>query len=373
MLTYKMQKEFNKIGYTDFNGEKLKEDGIYGNKTKSVYEKYKKDNTDDYIEVLKNKQGYESYENSDTPDNESSNVKYVSYSKQNDDTKEHTKTLEKKNNKENSYNFDDLVVKNSNGEPLYLASIGRDLNGLIPQESIMVAQGNENLNKTLTENKDNSNKNNTYHNNAKNSQYNLKFQNNKKNEIDRDKEVLSKEDYEKIQIFKAIYTYAKDELKDDAIADSMHREAVAIRQQEKYSIYEDYGPKRIKKFDLNNGLQYIGIEGYADSEYEYSDTKDNATIIISEPLSADSAEWEAGRYAGYISNANAFTGPMEDANFYADILDWILSKTHPLYNKVSEGDIVVTVKRHKGGYKGIAQKEYKFYFGQDKSKFYYVK
>jgi len=87
MLTYKMQKEFNKIGYTDFNGEKLKEDGIYGNKTKSVYEKYKNDNTDEYIEVLKNKQGYESYENSDTPDNKSSNVKYISYNNKSDNSK----------------------------------------------------------------------------------------------------------------------------------------------------------------------------------------------------------------------------------------------------------------------------------------------
>lgn len=85
------------------------------------------------------------------------------------------------------------------------------------------------------------------------------------------------------------------------------------------------------------------------------------------------AEWESGRYAGYISNANAFTGPLEDANFYADILDFALSKIHPLYNKVCEGDTIVTVRRHKGGYKGISQKEYKFYFGQDKSNFYYVK
>jgi len=44
MLTYKMQKEFNKTGYTDFNGEKLKEDGIFGVKTKSAYKAYKEKN-----------------------------------------------------------------------------------------------------------------------------------------------------------------------------------------------------------------------------------------------------------------------------------------------------------------------------------------
>ena len=59
-------------------------------------------------------------------------------------------------------------------------------------------------------------------------------------EIQSHKAVLTKEDYEKVKIYQSVYNYAKDILKDDAIADSAHREAVAIRSQDKYSKHEDY-------------------------------------------------------------------------------------------------------------------------------------
>lgn len=189
----------------------------------------------------------------------------------------------------------------------------------------------------------------------------------KKPEIkDRDKEVLDKEDYEKVQMYKAIYNYAKYELKDDAIAESAHREAVAIRQQNKYSQYEDYGPRRIKEFDSSLGLQYVGMEGY-DDNYEYSGTKDTASIIISDPISLDVAEWESGRFPGHVSNANAISTENGGLNILAGIVDLVFSKTHPLYDKLHQGDIIVTVKRHKGNYKGATQKEYVFYFGKDYS------
>jgi hypothetical protein len=42
-----MQLAFNNEGYKDDNGYSLKTDGIFGNKTKSVYEKYKKDKKDE--------------------------------------------------------------------------------------------------------------------------------------------------------------------------------------------------------------------------------------------------------------------------------------------------------------------------------------
>lgn len=56
MLTYKMQKEFNKLGYTDKYGQKLKEDGILGDKTKSAYENYIQKNRDMYNSVIENRE-----------------------------------------------------------------------------------------------------------------------------------------------------------------------------------------------------------------------------------------------------------------------------------------------------------------------------
>ena len=48
MLVHKMQSDFNIMGYRDSDGYRLKTDGKYGNKTKSAYEQYKKDNKEDY-------------------------------------------------------------------------------------------------------------------------------------------------------------------------------------------------------------------------------------------------------------------------------------------------------------------------------------
>ena len=49
-----MQLALNNEGYKDDNGYSLKTDGIFGNKTKSVYEKYKKDKKDE-LEDYKSK------------------------------------------------------------------------------------------------------------------------------------------------------------------------------------------------------------------------------------------------------------------------------------------------------------------------------
>lgn len=86
IITYKMQREFNKTGYTDLNGEKLNEDGIFGEKTKSAYNKYK-----------------------------NSNKKIQYYT-----------TKGAKNDKEN-LKYYDMAVKDSNGNPIYLASTNWDL------------------------------------------------------------------------------------------------------------------------------------------------------------------------------------------------------------------------------------------------------
>jgi len=55
MLIHKMQLAFNNEGYKDDNGYSLKTDGIFGNKTKSAYEKYKKNNIQEYMEAIENK------------------------------------------------------------------------------------------------------------------------------------------------------------------------------------------------------------------------------------------------------------------------------------------------------------------------------
>lgn len=296
MLVHKMQLDFNNLNYKDATGQRLKTDGKYGNKTKAVYEQYKKDNKEDYDD-------------------------YNEFKKQED----------------KGYS----ILTDDNGKPIYFASVNNDLSGLISNKEDKKI--NTQTSKTLVKSKD------------------------------RDKEILTNEDYEKIQIYKAIYNYAKNEMKDDAIADSVHREAVKIRQQDKYAMHEDYGPERIKKFNPAKGTQYVGVEGYTDGDYNYSDTKDTATIHISEPLSSDDADYQSGLYPGIISNANAMTDRYPELNMLSGVIDLIMSKTYPLYSRVHEGDVIVTVKKHKGGYTPSTQKEYKFYFGKDKNKFYYVK
>ncbi len=47
MLVHKMQLDLNNQGYRDYDGYSLKPDGIFGDKTKSVYEQYKKDKKDE--------------------------------------------------------------------------------------------------------------------------------------------------------------------------------------------------------------------------------------------------------------------------------------------------------------------------------------
>ena len=59
MIVHKMQLEFNKQGYTDKDGYKLRTDGIFGNKTKSVYEQYKKDYKQDYDDAIATKTKFE--------------------------------------------------------------------------------------------------------------------------------------------------------------------------------------------------------------------------------------------------------------------------------------------------------------------------
>ena len=51
----------------------------------------------------------------------------------------------------------------------------------------------------------------------------------------------------------------------------------------------------------------------------------------------------------------------------------ILSKFYPLYDKINTGDIIITIKRHKGGYKDSVQEEYKLYYNPNENKIYHVK
>ena len=325
MFTRKMQLEFNRQGYKGKDGYRLKTDGILGPNTRKALNHYKKDNFDDYKEAveLKNRGSFEPLTT-----------------------------------------YDELVLKDKNGKPILLASADHSLDGLL-----VSSLGEESNNKGKKVSNTNTKSKNS-DNEVKNSQI---FRNVFATTKDRDKEVLDKEDYKKVQMYKAVYNYGKYELKDDAIADSAHREAAKIRQQEKYSEYEDYGPARVKKFDSTKGFQYVGVEGYRDNDYEYSDTKDTASIIFSRPLTDDDIQWITGSILGTISDANAFTDQYPVLNIFSGILDLILSKVHPLYGKISSGDIIITVKRHKGGYKGSTQEEYKLYYNPNKNKIYHVK
>jgi len=177
-------------------------------------------------------------------------------------------------------------------------------------------------------------------------------------EIQSHKAVLTKEDYEKVKIYQSVYNYAKDILKDDA-----------IRSQDKYSKHEDYGPKRVKIFDSSKGLQYVAVIGYTDNEYEYSDTKDTATITVSRPLTADEAELESGRYGGIISNANALTGNLDFLNYILGITDMISSKINPLYNQVGVGDVIITIKNIKVDIKELPKKNTSFITARKKTIF----
>lgn len=302
MITHKMQLELNSQGYTDSDGYKLKPDGIYGDKTKGAYEKYKKNNPEDYKDAVGNKETFNT-----------SNLLYSVTSDEKPQVTYASSTKEIKNNQQ-EYNYD------SDSE----------------------------LNK------------------------NIRLTNYNNNNKDRDKEVLTKEDYKKVKIFKSVYNYAKDILKDDVIADSSHREAVAVRRQDKYSKYEDYGPKRLKNYKPSNKPQYVSVIGYLDNDYEYSDTNDTASILISKPLTESDVQWITGSILGMFSNAGVFQGELVHWNVYAGIADWILSKTNPLYNKISAGDVVITVRKHKGGYKGAWQKEYKFYYDTRNEEIYYM-
>ncbi len=192
-------------------------------------------------------------------------------------------------------------------------------------------------------------------------------------EEDRDKHVLTKEDYEKIQMLTAIYNYAVNNLKDMAIADEAHRQAVKIRQQEKYSNYPDYGPPR--PATLSNILQYVPMHGAVDN-YIYSRSKATVTIVIGKPLSEFDAQTASGEWIDSFSDSGGFAiiGDAFGASDVVDIAGSVASEVNstfnPLYRKVSKGDVITTVYKKQF----FNNKTIMFYFkGEDKQRCYYVK
>ena len=190
----------------------------------------------------------------------------------------------------------------------------------------------------------------------------------------RDKEVLTNEDYEKIQMLTAIYDYAKYSLKDMAIADEAHRQAVLIRQQDKYKGVEGYGP--VRPSSSSKKLQFSTMLGAVDN-YEYSKSSANVGITIDNPLSVDEAERESGEWIDTMSDAGIFSAIaafFEKSEMAADLIAMGMSEinknTNPLYGKVSAGDTIVYVNKTQS----FPNKKLKFYFSsKDKSYFYYVK
>ena len=186
-------------------------------------------------------------------------------------------------------------------------------------------------------------------------------------EESRDKEVLTQGDYEKIQMLTAIYNYAKYSINDMAIADEAHRQAVKIRQQEKYSGVEGYGPVYIKK--TSNELKFTTYGGAYD-KYKYSNTSAKVEIYISNPLSLYDARWESGNWINEFSDAGVFALIGEKIDFVGTIASMVNEKFNPLYNKVNEGDIIVTVNKKQF----FKNKELQFYFqNNDKQRSYYVR
>jgi len=98
MLIHKMQLEFNRQGYRDKDGFSLKTDGIYGNKTKGVYERYIKDNQDDYKEAIDNKKRFStSVEQSFITPEEKPQITFASLKKEPNEVAQYTS---QKNEKE---------------------------------------------------------------------------------------------------------------------------------------------------------------------------------------------------------------------------------------------------------------------------------
>ena len=194
-------------------------------------------------------------------------------------------------------------------------------------------------------------------------------------EEDHDKEVLSKEDYEQIQMLTAIFNYAKYVLKDDSIADEAYKKTMTIRRQDKYGGKRGYGP--VHGTATSNELQFANLEGAVDN-YDYSDSKANVKIQINKPLSALDAQYLTREWISAADESGAFGIIAEKAGYNADkwsligmIVAHLNEKLNPLFGKVCEGDNTVYVEK-KGQYWG--GKEYLFFFSEkDKKNFYYVK
>lgn len=143
---------------------------------------------------------------------------------------------------------------------------------------------------------------------------------------------------------------------------------------------DGYGSLRIVITGEGNEFGYY--KGYIDN-YNYTDTKCKVNIYIGKPMSASDALFESREWitnfseSGFLSALSesaenlSVSNILDIADAMVTVADKINKSINPLYGKVSEGDIVATVKRIPTF--GL-RKEYKFYFhGNDKSRCYYVK
>jgi len=81
------------------------------------------------------------------------------------------------------------------------------------------------------------------------------------------------------------------------------REAMKIRQQDKYSGIDGYGPVYAKVFSAE--LIFTTYGGAYDN-YKYSDTKAKVDFQIFEPLSFLDAQYESGDWINGISESGGF-------------------------------------------------------------------
>ncbi len=189
----------------------------------------------------------------------------------------------------------------------------------------------------------------------------------------RDKNVLTSDDYGKIQMLTAIYNYGKYTMEDNAIADAAHIQAIKIRQQEKYRDTEGYGPVRTTAEP--GVLQFAVLLGAVDN-YKYLKTTAKVTIKIGSPLTTEQVDSLSGNNiktfadSGCLSLIADFLGiDVMTETMIMEAIVKLNENYNPLYGKVALNDVIVTVTKTQP----FNNKRLEFYFHKDnKSEFYYV-
>ena len=189
-----------------------------------------------------------------------------------------------------------------------------------------------------------------------------------------DKDVLSSSDYLLVQRYTKIYFYAKDVLRNNAIADQAHYLVTKIRQKDEYDWSDSYGPPRTTG-EQSSGVHFSAQIGYIDL-YDYSVDFGKAEFYITPPYSVGLAEFESGRLSGDLSNSGALGLFGNVADFIGGIVSTI-DENIELYDKVFAGDVRIDVKEYRRNTESKIinpmEHVYSFYFHKNKGDYYYVR